>query len=324
MVVATIHSLCANYAEDKTWHDYYQALEPLVPLLRKSLEYIIWIATATLVIAQLNPIAEFAKYGPRVIESIAIFFIARVFIDAGHLVIDNSQQQEDLDEMAQRRRATILPLFKTIFRYLTYFITLVLILSALGIDVMPFLAGAGILGVVIGFGAQPLINDIVSGFFILFENIFLVDDVIDTGTVLGKVESIDFRTTKVRDPDGNLHILRNGNLEHVKNYSKDFTFAVVEVRVGYDANVSEVREVLEACGKKVREALPDVITSDLDVKGIVEFEPSAMRFRTTTEVKPAKHFIVATRLREVIKAAFDEKGWVMPAEKHQVNVVANS
>ena len=322
MVVTTLQALSASYAQDKSWFNYYDALEPLVPLLRKSLEYIVWITSITLVIAQLNPIAEFSKYGPRLIQSIGIFFIARVFIDAGFLVIENEQNADDADEMTQRRRATILPLMKSLFKYATYFITFVLILGTLGIDIMPFLAGAGILGVVIGFGAQPFINDIVSGFFILFENIFLLDDVIEVGGVLGRVESIDFRTTKIRDPDGNLHVIRNGDLNHVKNYSKDFTFAVVEVRIGYDVDMKDVRAVLENCGEQIKQQLPEFVTGDMVVAGIVEFEKSAMRIRTTTPVTPAKHFVVATQLREIIKVAFDDKGWVMPAAKHQVELIS--
>jgi len=322
MIVATVDALSARYVENKSWSEYYNSLHPLMPLLRRSLEYVIWIGTATLVLAQLSPVAQFAQYGPRLIQAIGIFFLSRVVIEAGYLLIDSQPEEVNSDDLAQRRRATIVPLIKTIFRHLTYFIALVMILGVLGVDIMPFLAGAGILGVVIGFGAQPLINDIVSGFFILFENIFLVDDVIDTGKVLGRVEHIDFRTTKIRDPDGNLHILRNGDLSHVKNYSKDFTFAVVEVRVGYEVNVTDVRKVLEECGKKIVAAEPEFVTGDLVIAGIVEFEPSAMRFRTTTPVKPAKHFVVATQLREIIKQAFDEKGWTMPSSHQQVSFVS--
>ena len=201
VVVLALNSFMHQLASSKAWQAYFEALQPLLPLLQKSLAYIIWIAGLSLVIAQLTPIAEFAKLGPRLIQSIVIFFIARVIIDAGNLLIDHKQYEGDYDEMVMRRRATIMPLMKTIYQYVVYFVTLVLILGALGIDIMPFLAGAGILGVVIGFGAQPLINDIVSGFFILFENIFLVGDVIDTGQVLGAVEHIDFRTTKIRDPE---------------------------------------------------------------------------------------------------------------------------
>ena len=112
---------------------------------------------------------------------------------------------EGLDETEHRRRATIVPLVRSIFTYATYFATAALMLSVLGFNPMPFLAGAGLLGLVVGFGAQSLINDVVSGFFILFENVYLVGDLIETAGARGLVEAIEFRVTKIRDGDGRLH-----------------------------------------------------------------------------------------------------------------------
>jgi small conductance mechanosensitive channel len=320
VVVSVLDNLSSRFAAAKQWHEYYNALKPLVPLLRRSLEYAIWIASATLVLSLLTPFAYLAEYGPRLIQSIGIFFLAKVFIEAGNLVIDIKKDNiDENDQMAIRRRDTIAPLIKTVFRYVAFFITLVLILGSLGIDIMPFLAGAGILGVVIGLGAQSLINDIVSGFFILFENTYLVGDIIDTGDVLGTVVQIDFRTTRLRDPDGNLHTLRNGDISRTKNFCKEFTFAVVEVRADYKSDVADIRAQLEKSGEEVKAALPELVTGEIDVKGIVEFEPSAMRFRTTTPVIPGKHFAVATRLREIIKSNFDQKGIIMPPLQQQIS-----
>ena len=123
--------------------------------------------------------------------------------------------------------------------YAAYFATTVLILGTLGFNPLPFLAGAGLLGLVIGFGAQSLINDVVSGFFILFENIYLVGDVIEGGGAKGVVEAIEFRTTRIRDADGRLHIVRNGDMKQVVNFSKDYAVAVVPVDVSYEADMLE-------------------------------------------------------------------------------------
>ena len=319
LVVATLDGLSRRYAENRSWSNYYTALQPLIPMLRRCLEYAIWIGTASLVLAQLRPIATLATYGPRLIKAIGIFFIARVAIEVGHLLIEKQiMSGPQVDELERRRRETILPLVKTIFRVVAYFIALVMILSALGINIVPFLAGAGILGVVIGLGAQQLINDVVNGFLVLFESIYLVGDFIDAGDARGTVEAIDFRTTRLRDPDGNLHTVRNGNLDHVKNFCKGYTFAVVEVRVGYEMSVTRVREILTECGKQLREEFGDTVTSDLEIRGIVEFEDSAMRFRTVTPVLPGKHFPVAARLRELIKIAFDEAGIRIPYPQRRI------
>jgi moderate conductance mechanosensitive channel len=93
-----------------------------------------------------------------------------------------------------------------------YFGTAVLILASLGFNPLPFMAGAGILGLVVGFGAQSLINDVVSRFFILFENTYLIGDMVEVGGAKGVVEGIEFRTTKIRDDQGRLHIIRNGDV----------------------------------------------------------------------------------------------------------------
>ena len=112
--------------------------------------------------------------------------------------------RKGIDEMERRRRTTMVPLLQSTFMYGAYFATAVLILGTLGFNPLPFLAGAGILGLVIGFGAQSLVNDVVSGFFILFENMYMVGDLIEGGGAKGTVEAIEFRTTRIRDAYGRL------------------------------------------------------------------------------------------------------------------------
>jgi small conductance mechanosensitive channel len=122
-----------------------------------------------------------------------------------------------------------MPMVKSFASAIVWFAAIVLMLNVVGINPFPLLAGAGILGIVIGFGAQPVINDVTSGLFILFENIFLVGDYIEVGAARGTVEAIQLRTTRLRDPNGALHIVRNGQLSGIVNFSKSYTFAVVEV-----------------------------------------------------------------------------------------------
>ena len=132
-------------------------------------------------------------------------------------------------------------------QYLVYFCAAIIVLKQLGVDPGPVLAGAGILGLAVGLGAQNLVNDLVSGFFILFEDYYLVGDYIclDDDTE-GFVEQIDLRCTRIRDDDGRLHIVRNGNIEKVLHFSKGYAVAVVEVRIAYDADLERVYEVLES------------------------------------------------------------------------------
>jgi small conductance mechanosensitive channel len=205
----------------------------------------------------------------------------------------------------------MVPLVRTAFRYAGYFGTAVLILSVLGFNVMPFLAGAGILGLVIGFGAQSMIDDVVSGFFILLENTYLVGDSIEVGPAKGVVEAIEFRTTKIRDTDGRLHIIRNGAIKPVVNYSKDYTMAVVNVDVEYDADLRAVFTTLQKAGERLRDDNPDVLEGTR-IDGITDFGASAMTVRTSTRVKPGRHEAVQAALRLLIKEQFDRQAVAGP------------
>ena len=130
----------------------------------------------------------------------------QVSVELGRLeILHRLLPQEGIDETSRRRRATMAPLVRSTFTYAVAFATVVLILATLGFNPVPFLAGAGILGLVVGFGAQSLINDVVSGFFILFENTYLVGDVVEAAGAKGVVEAIEFRTTKIRDAEGRLY-----------------------------------------------------------------------------------------------------------------------
>ena len=203
--------------------------------------------------------------------------------------------REGIDEMERRRRTTMVPLLRSTFTYAAYFATAVLILGTLGFNPLPFLAGAGLLGLVIGFGAQSLINDVVSGFggkqilledpagfFILFENIYLVGDVIEGGGAKGVVEAIEFRTTRIRDADGRLHIVRNGDMKQVVNSSKDYTVAVVPVDVSYEADMRAVFATLKEAGLRLKGESRDVL-EPTEIDGITAFGPTSLTVRTITQ-----------------------------------------
>jgi len=219
--------------------------------------------------------------------------------------------REGLEGSERRRRETMLPLVRTVFSYAVYFGTAVLILSRLGFNPMPFLAGAGILGVVIGFGAQSMINDLVSGFFILFENTYLVGDIVEIGRAKGIVEGIDFRTTRIRDDEGRVLVIRNGQTKPVINYSKEYTRAVVDVEVGYDADLRNVFSTLRQAADRLRSENSDLL-DDIEISGISGFGTEALTVRVSGRVKPGCHEAVAAALRFTIKEAFDRQAPGVP------------
>ena len=156
-------------------------------------------------------------------------------------------------------------------------------------------------------GAQPVINDLVSGFFILLENLFLVGDYIETGTARGTVEAVDIRTTRIRDPNGQQHILRNGQLGAVINYSKKYTYAVVEVGVLHSADLDQVSQLLEEVGSTLNSQTVDVL-EPTQVQGVERFTGEGPILRTVTRVKPGRHQQVARIYRRLVKEKFDEIG----------------
>ena len=300
----------------------YDHLRPVIPTFRACLEYALWVALASLILLQLGPASALAAWGPRLMQAIGLFFLARVLIELGRFEIGRRMlSAEGVDDTIRRRRATIAPLVRNAFTYAVYFGTAVLILASLGFNPMPFLAGAGILGLVIGFGAQSLINDVVSGFFILFENTYLVGDVIEAGGGKGVVEAIEFRTTKIRDGDGRVHIIRNGNVKDVINYSKDYTLAVVPVDIAYSADLPAVFSMLREAGARVRAENPDVL-ADTEIDGITGFGATTMTVRTSTRVKPGRHEAAAAALRFSIKEACDRRAVGSPPRRELVPVDA--
>jgi small-conductance mechanosensitive channel len=284
----------------------------VVPTLRVCLEYALWFGVASALALQLTWTQQYASLGPRLMLVCLLVFAGRVAMELGFVEIDRRVLASDgLSETVRRRRATMAPLVRSAWTYVAWFATLTVVLSALGFDVMPFLAGAGVLGLVVGFGAQSMINDVVSGFFILFENIYLVDDLIDVGGARGVVEAIEFRTTKIRDAEGRLHIIRNGDMKPVVNYSRDYGVAVVAVDVAYDADLQRVFSSLRETGAVLRARHPDVL-AETEIEGISAFGPSALTIRTRTRVRPGRHESVAATLRLMLKEAFDREAGGAP------------
>ena len=307
LTVDALDGFSQRRVEGGPWQRHYDHLRRLVPTFRACVEYVLWIGVAALTATQLGRAETVSRWAPRLIEAIGLFFLGRVVIELGHMEISRRMLPEQgLDEMTRRRRSTIAPIVRSTFAYAIYFGTAVLILASLGFNPMPFLAGAGILGLVVGFGAQALIHDVVSGFFILFENTYLVGDTIEAAGAKGIVEAIEFRTTKLRDADGRVHVVRNGDVKQVVNYSKEYSLAIVTVDAPYDANLPEVFATLREAGERARRESADVL-GDTQIEGISAFGPLMMTVRTATRVRPGRHDAAAAALRLAMKEAFDRR-----------------
>jgi small-conductance mechanosensitive channel len=189
------------------------------------------------------------------------------------------------------------------------------VLKELDFDIGPLLAGAGIIGLAVGFGAQSLVKDIVTGFFILLEDQYGVgDNVLINEVAGGKVETLTLRVTGLRDIEGTLHFIANGDITHVANRSKDWARAVIDVRVAYREDPGRIRNVLDRVANEAKAdpelgrklySLPQV----LGVEALGDFE---VIWRVIAETKPARQWEVARELRERITVAFDAEGIEIP------------
>jgi small conductance mechanosensitive channel len=303
-IVDTLDVLSVKYSSPDNLLRFYDRLQYLIPFLKRCLELVIYVCIATLVIQQVELIAKLATFGLRIIKIIGIIFISRVLFEVLYLLLEEVLfNNNNLTETQKSRRLTLIPLFRSLLQYFVYFSVTISILYILDINPTPILAGAGIVGIAVGLGAQTLINDIVCGFFILFENYYLVGDYIEAGkaedkTVEGTVEAIELRTTRIRHPNGQLHIIRNGDIGSITNYSKQYIFAVVEVDVPLDSNLAHIYQVIEEIGQQLKADDPDVLEPTL-VDGVESLGESYLLLRTLTKVKPGKHIHIQRIIRKL-------------------------
>jgi len=311
-LIDSADALSEKYVAKTKFTSAYKRLRPLIPLLRRSIEYAIMVTAATLVIMQIEAIAGLAEWGPRIIQLIGIVFMARVLKELVTFLLEETMlRNATLTPQQKQRRATMVPLFSSIMSYAIYFVAGIAILKVFGINPTPILAGAGIAGLAVGLGAQNLINDMVSGFFILFEEHYLIGDFIRIDDAEGIVESIDLRTTRIRDNAGRHHIIRNGQIIDLVHYSKEYTNAVVEVGVAYESDLNKVFAVLKSTGEELK-AENEMVLEETQVKGLDNFGESELLIRTVTRVQPGCHLPVERDLRKRIKDAFDAQGIEIP------------
>jgi small-conductance mechanosensitive channel len=216
----------------------------------------------------------------------------------------------DYPAKVQRAR-TLGPLMKNVARYTLAFVALVVVLREVGVDVQALLMSAGVLGLAVGLGAQSLIKDVITGFFILFEGLIGVGDVIEVGQSTGTVEAIGLRVTKLRMLNGAQRIVPNGELTQFANYNRGWARAVVDVSVGYETDVDRALGVLERIAE-VWAKETGLALERPEVQGVVRFGETDLGLRVMVKVEPAKRFDVETQLRRRIKEAFEHEGIPFP------------
>jgi moderate conductance mechanosensitive channel len=188
------------------------------------------------------------------------------------------------------------------------------VLGEIGVKIGPILAAAGVIGLAVGFGAQNLVQDVISGFFILLEDQIRVGDVIQTAGKGGLVEKVNLRMVVLRDLHGNVHYIRNGKIDIVTNMTRDFSRFVFDIGVAYREDVDEVIEVIKAIDEEMRADPvfgPDIL-EPIEILGLDRFADSAVIVRARTKTKPIKQWNVGREFNRRIKKRFDELGIEIP------------
>ncbi|MEA5463138.1 mechanosensitive ion channel family protein [Leptothoe sp. PORK10 BA2] len=298
VVVDSLDALSEKYSTPHNWFRFYGQLQHLVPFLKRCLEYVVWLYMAMLMVGQISLIANLADYGVQAVQIIALIFLGRLATNIMQLVVSETLlSTADTSAAVYQRRVTIMPLVVSSLRYVIYFGTALFILKVLNIDPAPILTGAGIVGITVGLGAQKLVTDLVSGFFILFEDYYLVGDFIETGDAQGTVQSIELRTTRILHPNGQVQILRNGDIGSIVNYSKHPVDAAVEVSITYEVDPEKAFEIIGRVGAELCEAEDDILEPTCIV-GVESFSEEICMIYTRTKVKPGKHLRVQRLLRQ--------------------------
>ncbi|MEA2113727.1 MAG: mechanosensitive ion channel family protein [Patescibacteria group bacterium] len=217
-------------------------------------------------------------------------------------------------EAEKKREDTIIAVSNGLVKVVVWVFVIFTIVSELGVNIGPLLAGAGIFGLAIGFGAQSLVKDFVSGLFILLENQYRVGDVVRVGDICGAVENINLRMTVLRDADGTVHHVPNGEIKIASNLSKIFARINLKIGVAYDTDLEKLIDVVNRVGREMAEDAEwkDSINEAPQFVRIDEFADSAMVIKITGEVKPLKQWGVLGELRKRIKIAFDKEGIEIP------------
>ncbi len=205
-------------------------------------------------------------------------------------------------------------LLKSIVSGLVGGVVFVMVLSEVDIDIAPIIASAGIVGVALGFGAQSLVKDFISGVFMIFEDQYGVGDVVDLGEASGTVEAVSLRVTRLRDVNGTVWYVRNGEILRVGNQSQNWARTVLDIGVGYGEDLARVRAVLQEVAHDlwIDEDFTGVIIEEPEVWGVEDLAADAVTMRVTLKTAPLEQWRVAREMRGRIKSRFDYEGIEIP------------
>jgi small-conductance mechanosensitive channel len=257
----------------------------------------------------------FAADALKIIMIVIIGFVVWEFAKSR---IDRKLKEEmpDTDEEMEEggaggsRIGTLLMLLRKFILAIMVVMVSLIVLSGLGVNIGPLIAGAGVIGLAIGFGAQTLVKDIISGIFFLIDDAFRVGDFIETAGTKGMVEHISLRSLRLRHPRGPVHTIPFGGMGTVTNNSRDYIISKLDFRVRYDTDVNKVRKIIKKINKKIQqdEEMGPVMLDKIKSQGVRELDDSAMIMRVKFKTIPGEQFVVRREVFRLMQESFRENG----------------
>lgn len=250
-----------------------------------------------------------------IVVLLIVIIVVRIIAGRMRRLVDKKISDEKM--VIKKRTYTFTSVVSNLIIVVASVAAILIIADQIGISVTPLLAGAGVAGIVIGFGAQSLIKDLINGTFILLEQWYQINDVITIGDTSGVVERFNLRTTVIRDIEGTLHFIPNGEINRLSNRTHDWSRALVEVGVHYSENTDRVVEVLEEVfselmnDKKYKKVILEKPTI-LGNGGVSKLGDSSVVFTVICKVKPGEQWTISRQLRKRIKDKFDQVGIEIP------------
>lgn len=254
--------------------------------------------------------------------SFIIYKIARKIISKVITVSVIRKDSEYADEEEQRAK-TLIGILSIALKIIIVLVACLMIATEFGIEIGPILAGAGVVGIALGFGGQYLIKDVISGLFIILENQYRIHDFINIAGLTGKVENISLRMTTLRDLDGNIHHVPHGEIKTVSNFSKTFSRINLDIGVGYGSDMNKVRDVVNQIGQDLANDAywQQHIISPPEFVRVQELGDSAVVIKILGDTKPSQQWAVAGEMRKRLYEAFNDNSIEIPFPQRTVHIV---
>lgn len=251
------------------------------------------------------------------IRILLIIVVAGVVVKVGQVLIRRffAIKLKSPMRKTERREKTMIKLLENALKYIVYFSAILAVLTEFKIDAKGLLAGAGVLGLAVGFGAQSLVKDVISGFFIIFEDQFGVGDYVRINSGEGTVMEIGLRTTKIALYGGELYTVPNGQIGEVVNYSVTNSMVLLDLALSYETDIDRAEELIKEFLKRLPKDRYSEVIGVPEVLGVQSMEPSRILLRIAAETEPVANFSVGRKLRQDLKKFMDENGIKIPYPK---------